>query len=135
MANKYSENGIYTYIRGIIKESYPDMYVTSGFEPIPPQAPAVRIHEMDHYRPRRNVTLDNLDEQYQVAFQADVYSNLFNGSGEEAYDIMKVVETAFRQLYFIETSCTTVERVNNRVTRLAARFERRIGMGNEMPEV
>lgn len=134
MAN-YSENGIYTYIRGIIKESYPSMYVTSGFEPIPPQAPAVRIHELDHYRPRRHVTLDNEDEQYNVAFQADVYSNMFTGSGEEAYEIMKVVEKAFRKLFFIETSCTTAERVNNRVTRLVARFERQIGMGNEMPEV
>lgn len=130
----YSPNAIYTYVRGKILEVYPTMYVTASYEPIPPQGPAVRIHEINHYRPRRNVTLLNDDEQWHVEFQADVYSNLFDGHDQEAYDIMMIIDDAFRELLFIEVACTPVERVNNRVARLTARYEKIVIGKDIMPE-
>ena len=131
---KYTPNGIYTYIRNYVKNELPTVYVTGEDEPVPNQGASVKIREIGRYQPRRNITLAYDDEQYSIAYQADVYSNLFNDHAEEAYEIMHVVEQAFKQLYFIETSCTPVERTDNRVARLTARFERQIGSGDNMPD-
>lgn len=130
---KYTHHSIYTYIRNAVKAVYPNMYISNGYEPIPPNGPAVQIHEIDHSRPTMNVTLDGKDQQWRVAFDANVYSNLFNDSADEAYEIMRVVEAAFAEIFFIELECLPVERANNRVSRLTARFERQIGGGEEMP--
>ena len=130
----YSSNAIYTYVRRKVLDAFPSMYVTGSLEPIPPEGPAVRVYEINHYRPRRNVTLENDDEQWHVAFQAEVYSNLFNGHDQEAYDIMMVIDDAFRELLFIETSCTPVERANNRVARLVARYEKIVIGKDIVPE-
>ena len=130
---KYTKNGIYTYVRNALKEAYPDLYITDDDEPIPPNGVAVKVHEIDHSRPFMNATLDGLDEQWRVAFDVNVYSNLFNGSDEETYEIMHVAEQAFRELFFFEMECVPVERANNRVSRLTARCERHIGGGDEMP--
>lgn len=131
---KYTPNTIYTYLKLQINWACPDVYVTGVDEPISNQQKAVKIHEVGRYRPRGSVDLSNEDEQYRIAYQADVYSNLFNGHTDEAYETMHVVEEAFRKLFFIETSCTPVERVDNRVARLVARFERQVCEGDEMPE-
>lgn len=133
MAN-YTPNGIYTYIRAAIREVYPDMYVTGGEEPVPPNGRAVRVHEISHYRPIRGICLGGEDNQWKVAFDVNVYSNRFNDGYDEVYEIMRVVELAFKRLHFIEYECVPVERANNRVSRLAARFERQIGEADVMPE-
>lgn len=130
---KYTSDGIYTFIRNRILAVYSDMYVTAGEEPIPARGPAVRVREVDRYKPIRNITLMHDDGQFHAEWEVQVYSNLFNGRTSEAYDIMEVAESAFRELFFIESSCVPVERANNRVTRLVARFERQIGGGDQMP--
>lgn len=129
----FTKDKIYTYIRSAIKAVYPSMYVTGGYEPVPPQGPAVQIHEIHRHRVKGAMTLDGLDEQMRIAFDVNVYSNLFDGAPNEAYAIMGVAEEAFRELYFIETECRPVELANNRVTRLVARFERHLGSGDQMP--
>ena len=131
---KYSMYGIYTYVRNALKTAYPDLYVTGGDEPIPHEGLAVEIKLINYYRPKGNVTLDNDDVQLKVAYDVNVYSSLFDGADEEVYTIIHVAEQAFRELFFIETECMPVERSDNRVTRLVARFERQLGLGNDMPE-
>lgn len=131
---EFTNNGIYTYVRSAIKRAYPDMYVTGSPEPISAVDVAVQVTEVNHHRPIGGVTLDSEDEQYRVAFDVNVYTNVFNDGKYEAYEIMRVCEDAFRRLHFIEFECIPVTRVNNRVTRLAARFERQIGRGDQMPE-
>ena len=133
MAN-FTPNRIYTYIRAAILAEYPNAYITSGPEPIPEVGLAVRVHEVSHYRPMRGICLGHEDDQWKVAFDVNVYSNLFNGGDVDVYDVMMVAEAAFKRLYFIEYECVPIERANNRVSRLAARFERQIGISDQMPE-
>lgn len=130
---KYSYNGIYTYVRNAVKAVYPEAYVAGVDEPIPPVGLAVEITETDVRTPVQNVTLDGQDEQWRVAYDVNVYSNKFEGQKTEAHDVMRVCEKAFRRLYFIEDSRITLQRENNRVTRMAARFSRTIGIDDEMP--
>ena len=133
MAN-YTPNSIYTYVRNRFKEVRPDVYVAGVDEPIPNQQASVKIAETGRYRPKGNVRLSNDDQQYSVSYDVNVYSNLFNDHTQEAYDIMSVAEQAFRELFFIETSCIPLERTDNRVTRLTARFQRQVCEGDVIPE-
>lgn len=132
---KYSQNSIYTYVREKILAKYSDIYITGTYEPVPPKGLAVRITEINHYRPLRYVDLNDEDDVCRMAFDVNVYSNKFNGHSDEVYDVMKVAEEAFRGLHFIEYECVPVERVNNRVSRLTARFEKIIGGGDVLPEL
>lgn len=131
---KYTYNGIYTYVRNAVKAEFPEVYVCGVEEPIPPVGLAVQIVETDVRTPVTGVTLDGQDRQWRVAYDVNVYSNLFEGQKTEAHDVIRVCEKAFRRLYFLEDSRITLQRENNRVTRLAARFSRTIGIDDEMPE-
>ena len=130
---EFTHDRIYTYIRGKVLDAFPSMYITGDEEPIPAESEAVWIREMNHYTPKASVTLMHDEEVIHSAWEVQVYTNLFDDGQAEAYEIMRPVEKAFKELYFRETSCTPVERVNNRVARLVARFERIIGGGDQMP--
>lgn len=131
---KYNRNTIYTYVRNAVLEKYPACYVTGTYEPVPPEGLAVRIHEVNHYRPHRYAALDESDEVLRIAWDINVYSNLFTDGHEEVYDVMEVAEEAMRELHFIETECLPVERTNNRVSRLTARFQKMMCEGDALPE-
>ncbi len=133
MAN-FTPYRIYTYVRNKILAVYPDMYVTWGDEPIPQEGVAVQVREIDHYRLLRGLTLEDLGDMWRVAFEVNVYSNRFTDAPDEAYEIMRVAERAFEKMFFVESECIPLKRANNRVTRIAARFERNIGQGELMPE-
>lgn len=131
---KYTPYGIYTYVRNKLLAAYPDIYVTGKDEPIPPEGVAVQIHEINHYRLLHGLTLEDLGNMWRVAFEVNVYTNEFQDGPYEAYEIMRVAEEAFEKMFFIEFDCVPITRANNRVTRIAARFERNLGFGDEMPE-
>lgn len=131
---KYTRNGIYTFVRNEILKAYPGIYIAGDEEPIPPEGLAVRIYEVNRYAMYRYATLDAQDYQWKVAFDVNVYSNRFNDSTDEVYEVMEVAERAFKKLQFILFDCQPTERANNRVSRLTARFERMVGEADQMPE-
>jgi hypothetical protein len=65
-------------------------------------------------------------------FEAHVFSNLKNGALSEARDIMSDVETAFREMYFVETYCGQTTNADPQVIHLVARFTRNIGDGDAL---
>ena len=120
-------NEIFNHIESEVNLESRPVYCASRLEPVPEEFPACYIVENDHYPRRESITLAFGDEQVERHFEVHVHSNLINGALAQAYDIMGDVETAFRELYFIETYCGQTNNLDPTVVHLVARFSRIIG--------
>lgn len=131
---QYTHDGIYTYIEGQLNTESRPVYCTGDYEPTPSEFPCAYIHEVDH-RPMRNaIQLDFGDRQRIESWEVQVFSNLTDGALEEAREIMTDAESAFRQLYFIETMCSERPNIDPSIKRVIATFTRVIGSGDQMPD-
>ena len=125
-----SVNQIYSYVEAEVNTQERPVYCASRLEPLPPQFPSVQIVEMSHY-PIRSALPLNFGAHEEVSmtrdFEVHVFSNLKNGALTEARSIMTDVETAFRELYFIETYCGQANNLDPSVIHMVARFTRNFG--------
>ena len=125
-----SVNQIYTFIETELTRDRPDLYCASRLEPLPPQFPSVEIVEMNHLPVNRALPL-NFGTHGPVSvrrdFEVHVFSNLKNGALTEARSIMTDVETAFQEIYFVETYCGQSSNADPQVIHLVARFTRNFG--------
>lgn len=125
-----SINQIYSYVEAQVNTVERPVYCASRLEPIPPQFPSVQITEMNHRAIRSALPLNfgsHEDVSLQRDFEVHVYSNLKNGALTEARSIMTDVETAFREMYFIETYCGQANNADPSVIHMVARFTRNFG--------
>lgn len=130
-----SVNQIYSYVVAELTASRPDLYCASRLEPVPPNFPSVEIVEMGHQNINRVLPL-NFGEHETTSlrrdFEVHVFSNLKNGALSEARDIMDDVETAFREMYFVETYCGQTNNADPQVIHMVARFTRNICDGDTL---
>lgn len=131
---QYSHDAIYTYIESRINTESRPIYCTGDYEPTPSEFPCVYIHETDHRPSRSAVQLNFMDDQRIESWEVQVFSNLTDGALTECYEIMADAETAFKQLYFIETSCSERPNIDASIKRVIAQFTRVVGDGDQMPD-
>lgn len=127
----YTRNAIYTSVRSVIVEQFPEAYVTSRMVAKPASFPAILIHEVDRSRPLENIQLDFQDVQWESVFEIQVVSAKANTAATEAYGIMDVARQAFSDLYYREFSETNID--NGDTFTIIGRFRRIIGGGDSMP--
>lgn len=122
-----SRNQIYTYVEDEVNKEYRPVYCASILEPIPKSFPACFIVEINHYPSRSNIELDFKDDQLVRDFEVHTFSSRMNDALTEAMDIMEDVETAMREIGFIETYCGQANNLDPNVVHVAARFTRIFG--------
>lgn len=131
-----STNQIYDYVVRDISQGR-TVYCSSRQEPISSsnRFPAVEIVELDHPVYQRALPLSFGTKESVSArrdFEVHVYSNLKNGALAQAREIMTDIETAFRALWFIETSCIQTPNADPTIIQLVARFTRNICDGDTL---
>ena len=129
----YTHDAIYTYVADAVDTTSRPVYCVGVYEPTPSDFPCAYIHETDHRPMQSAVTLTMTDDQLIKSWEVQVFSNKRNGALAECYDIIADAEIAFKQLYFIETSCSQVQNIDPSVTRVVARFTRVVGGEDQMP--
>ena len=128
-----TRNKIYTFVEGRVKDFNSKIYCASKLEPVPQSFPACFICEASHNERASAITLDRDDEQREVTFEVQVCSTKVNGAASECYEIIDIVEAAFKALAFLEISCSVVDNIDPAVTRVVARFTRLICALDPMP--
>ena len=129
----YSRKGIYTAVRNAIKAAYPNTNVTGTYVPIPSSFPTVFIREIGHFTPPNVVSFTNADDMHESTFEVQVWTKA-DTKMDDAYKILDVAKTAFKSLYFVQTSENVVDDgTNSSLFRLTANFRRVIGGGESMP--
>ena len=128
-----TRNAVYNYIHDAVKAELPNVYITSVYEPVPQELPAVILREIGDFRNRENMSFTGAQGVRTSTFEAQVVSGQTNGSLSEAYDILEVVKNAFFGMQYNETNVTIVEDGGTGRYRLRASYRRVIGDTDPMP--
>lgn len=132
---RYTNNAIYTVIRNAVKAEYSDANITQTYSPILSIFPTVFVREIGHLTPPGAVTLSNAQDISEASWEVQIFSNLSSGAKEQTYNIMSVVKTAIRGLYFVEYFESPLDQTDKSIYCLVARFRRIIGSGEAMPTI
>lgn len=130
---RYTNNAIFTAIRNAVKAEYADANCVQMYTPTPAKFPTVFAREIGHFTPQQAWTLTNAQDISERTWEVQVFSNLSNGSKEQAYDILDICKGAMRSLYFLETFEQPIDQQDKSIYCLVARFRRVIGGGEDMP--
>lgn len=128
-----TRNAVYNYIHDAVKTELPNVYITSVYEPVPQELPAVILREIGDFRNRENMSFTGAQGVRTSTFEAQVVSGQTNGSLSEAYDILEIVKNAFFGMQYNETNVTIVEDGGTGRYRLRASYRRVIGDTDPMP--
>ena len=118
-----SRKVIYNSIATAVNTYNANIYVTQRYEPIPETIPCVLCQQIGKVRAQQYATLCNTDEQYMETYEVQVFAYGLNN----AYDIMEVIESKFKQLGFFEILCTPVNNGDKNIDRIVARFSAQQG--------
>lgn len=130
---RYDRNAIYTKVKNAIVSEYPSIHTSSRALEVPKSFPYVLIHEIEHYDAQEGLTLD-LDNDYcESTFEVQIYT-----TGEDrqvsAYAILDRIKSTLRTLFYIEQSENEIQNIDISVYRLVARFRRKYGSGDTIPQ-
>ena len=128
-----TRNAVYNYIHDAVKTELPTIYITSVYEPIPAELPAVILREIGDFRNRENMSFTGEQGIRTSTFEAQVVTGQTNGSLSEAYDILEIVKHAFFKLLYNETNVAIVEDGGTGRYRLRASYRRVIGEIDTLP--
>jgi len=132
---KYSRNGIYNYVYNKVIASYPSAYISSKFEPVPPQYPSVFVRGIGKYADERCMTFGGSQGVNHYTFEVQVQSNKSSGAAQEAWSVLNKVHEAFKELAFRVSNENILEDGDAGVYRIVATYRRVIGDADEMPTV
>lgn len=130
---KYTNNAIFTAIRNAVKAEYANANCVQTYSLTPSKFPTVFAREIGHFTPQQAWTLTNAQDISERTWEVQVFSNLSNGSKEQAYDILDICKGAMRSLYFLETFEQPIDQQDKSIYCIVARFRRVIGGGEDMP--
>ena len=128
-----TRNAVYNYIHDAVKTELPTIYITSVYEPVPAELPAVILREIGDFRNRENMSFTGEQGIRTSTFEAQVVTGQTNGSLSEAYDILEIVKHAFFKLLYNETNVAIVEDGGTGRYRLRASYRRVIGETDTLP--
>lgn len=100
------------------------IYVTKYYERITEALPCVYIRE-SHSPLRYATNIDFSDKQIRMYFYVEVY-------GEETEEIVERVETAMRELFFLEELSEMIPNYDPSIERVSMRFSRVICDGDTL---
>lgn len=128
-----TRNAVYNYIYDAVKTDLPDIYITSVYEPVPEELPAVILREIGDFRNAENMTFTGAQGVRTSTFEVQVVTGKTNGLLSEAYEILEIVKNAFFGLHYNETSVVIVEDGGNGRYRLRASYRRVICDTDTLP--
>ena len=128
-----TRNAVFNYIHDAVKTELPTIYITSVYEPVPAEIPAVILREIGDFRNRENMSFTGAQGVRTSTFEAQVVTGQTNGSLSEAYDILEIVKNAFFSMQYNETNVAIVEDGGTGRYRLRASYRRVIGDTDPLP--
>ena len=129
----YTKNGVYDYVYNKVITGYPSAYLSSKYEPVVPNFPAVFIREIGNFSNPSNVTLGSTQGVWTSTFEVQIQSNDANTPITEAYGILAIVDDAFTKLAYIKQGVNVLDDEAKGTFRLVATYRRVIGAADIMP--
>ena len=135
MSSTYTRNKVYTYVYNKVISSYPSAYISSKYEPVVANFPAVFVREIGNFSNPANVTLSGIQDVWTSTFEVQIQSNDANTPATEAYNILSVVDGAFTELFYVKQAVNVIDNGITGAFRLVATYRRVTGIADTMPIV
>ena len=117
------ENQIFDNISKVVREHYPNIYMTGEYVNIPPSFPSVSLVQKGNPTYKRTQTSDSNENHVDVMFEVNIYSNLKVGKKAECKNIAKIIDEQFLQLGFDRTMLEPIDNINDTtIYRLVGRY-------------
>lgn len=117
------ENQIFDNISKVVREHYPNIYMTGEYVNVPPSFPSVSIVQKSNPTYKRTQTSDSNENHVEVMFEVNIYSNKKTGKKAECKNIAKIIDEQFLQLGFDRTMLEPIDNVNDTtIYRIIGRY-------------
>lgn len=129
----FTKNGVFDYVYTKVIAEYPNAYISSKYEPVVPNFPAVFVREIGNFSNPSNVTFSGSQDVWTSTFEVQIQSNDANTPVSESYGILAVVDSAFTDLTYIKQGVNVIDDGSRGTYRLTATYRRITGIADSMP--
>lgn len=127
----YPENFIFDMVADVLRDRFPDIFVTGEYTDAPARFPAVTIIQANSSEYIRMRTIRG-ERAVNLMYEITVYTNTIGYKKLDAYEIMDVIdgvmtgltETEGRRLGFYRTMCSPISNLqDSTIFALTARYQ------------
>lgn len=94
------ESELFSTISALVRDEYPNIYITGEYVKSPSSFPCVSLVEVDNATFRSTQTTAGQDRHAAVMYELNVYSNKMSGKKAECKDIVGFIDTILMQYNF-----------------------------------
>ena len=122
------EAEIFTRIATALRTEFPGIFVSGEYVPAPAKFPAVSIVEMDNAIYERTVDSGSMENDADVMYEVDVYSNKAKGKKAECKQIAAFIDVQFQAMGFRRVFLNPIQNLNDAtIYRMTGRYRAVIG--------
>lgn len=117
------ENKIYGKIRAVVKEEYPNIYITSEYDKTPSSFPCVWVEEIENKAYRSTQTEVDMENHVELGYEINVFSNKTRSKKSECKKIIALIDKTMLNMGFSRTMLSSVPNLDDAtIYRMTARY-------------
>lgn len=117
------ESEIFNIIAKVVREKYPDIYITGEYVKIPPKFPCVSLIEMDNTAYTKTQSNDSVENHAELMYELNVYSNKKSGKKSECKAIASLIDNELAALGFSRTMLQPIPNMDDAtIYRILGRY-------------
>ena len=127
------ESEIFNIIAKVVREKYPDIYITGEYVKIPPKFPCVSLIEMDNSAYTRTQSSDSVENHAELMYELNVYSNKKSGKKSECKAIASLIDNELAALNFSRTMLQPIPNMDDAtIYRILGRYKAVVSKDNKI---
>ncbi len=127
------ESEIFNIIAKVVREKYPDIYITGEYVKIPPKFPCVSLIEMDNSAYTRTQSSDSVENHAELMYELNVYSNKTSGKKSECKTIASLIDNELAALNFSRTMLQPIPNMDDAtIYRILGRYKAVVSKDNKI---
>ena len=117
------ENDVFSRVAQIVRNKYPNIYMSGEYVKSPPSFPAVSLVEMDNSAYSRTQTSSSVENHAELMFEADIYSNKKSGKKSECKAIAELIDNEMAALGFSRIMLQPIPNIDDAtIYRMTGRY-------------
>ena len=103
------ENELFSIVNTVIKQEYPNIFMSGEYVMSPPSFPALSLVEISNEVYRKSQATDEMENHDIIVYEANVYSNQTRGKKSECKAIISLLDSKLLSLGFTRTMLNPIQ--------------------------
>ena len=122
------ESQVFNAVAAKVRAVYPNIYMTGEYVRAPASFPAISLEEKDNAVWRKSRDTSEIENEVEVMYEVNIYSNLTKGKKAEAKAIAEVVDDAMKALGFTRRMMNPIPNLEDAtIYRIIGRYRAIVG--------